>query len=576
MNVGRILMLAPLRMLEKQLQDEHSICMASIIKQIEITKFRSISRETIDLADLTIFSGKNNSGKSNILRALNLFFNGKSSFNQPHSHARDYNKAYTGRMGGRREIEIRILFKGQGTKALANDFYITRRFDEGGFLEFEYSYPGAENNITDGNIRKQFTRFRNSIRHFYIPAVRDRDFVQELFLYFEDLLEAKKGGAFNANISDLSKILKEKSLAIATDFRNFINLETSAELSSNISDILGSTKVNVKSGIKTSTKSGKTQDIYIDLFSSGDGILMSYIPHFLNHISENLKQTHFIWGFEEPENSLEFSRVALLAEKFNTSFKKNSQIIVTSHSPAFISLGAQRGNSLFRVYIDSTDPKQATKIVSIPQLYEKQAELFKKGRSESAEYKILSEELGLHLLNEEIYEAYKKELDVLNDKVSKITNPTIITEGNNIRYLEKAKLFFDPKGKYEIQDGGGKDEMKTLYRHFSRNLPHKKIAFVWDPDCKSFVGALPQNPQLMPIALERETGRDNNCGIEGLFSEKWFKEPGVIKPLKGSLPGVGSRGLDKKKFMDNVLKKGTLKDFDQFRPHFEILKKFFK
>ena len=44
------------------------------LKKIEITKFRSIDSVSIDIDNLAILIGENNSGKSNILRALELFY----------------------------------------------------------------------------------------------------------------------------------------------------------------------------------------------------------------------------------------------------------------------------------------------------------------------------------------------------------------------------------------------------------------------------------------------------------------------------------------------------------------------
>jgi len=49
-----------------------------LVERIEIRYFRSFSEKTIkivDLKDLNIFSGSNDVGKSNVLKALNLFFN---------------------------------------------------------------------------------------------------------------------------------------------------------------------------------------------------------------------------------------------------------------------------------------------------------------------------------------------------------------------------------------------------------------------------------------------------------------------------------------------------------------------
>ena len=51
-----------------------------VIKKIEISNFRSIHHQIIDCKELNIFSGLNDSGKSNILKALNLFFNNETDF----------------------------------------------------------------------------------------------------------------------------------------------------------------------------------------------------------------------------------------------------------------------------------------------------------------------------------------------------------------------------------------------------------------------------------------------------------------------------------------------------------------
>lgn len=50
-----------------------------LISEVEISGFRSIRHCNLDgLGDFTVFAGLNNSGKSNFLRALNVFFNGQT------------------------------------------------------------------------------------------------------------------------------------------------------------------------------------------------------------------------------------------------------------------------------------------------------------------------------------------------------------------------------------------------------------------------------------------------------------------------------------------------------------------
>src|SRR5262245_33498043 len=61
-----------------------------LIKSIEIEGFRSIQAATLSpLTGFTSFVGKNSSGKSNVLRALNLFFNDYLEPGRPLSFGRD-------------------------------------------------------------------------------------------------------------------------------------------------------------------------------------------------------------------------------------------------------------------------------------------------------------------------------------------------------------------------------------------------------------------------------------------------------------------------------------------------------
>ena len=62
-----------------------------LIKSIEIRYLRSIHRIDIkQLGDLTIFSGANDVGKSNILKALNLFFNNETDWLNPIDFYQDF------------------------------------------------------------------------------------------------------------------------------------------------------------------------------------------------------------------------------------------------------------------------------------------------------------------------------------------------------------------------------------------------------------------------------------------------------------------------------------------------------
>ncbi len=380
-----------------------------IIKSIRIKKFRSIFNQKIDLNDLTIFSGKNNSGKSNVLKALNLFFNAQSGFNQDYSYDKDYNKAYTHAAGGKREIEITLFFYGKGGSALSEDFEISRKFTRSGVGEYKYH---SKNNETqkdidngNGNITRQFTTFLNKLQYIYVPVVRDKNFIRFLFAFFENLLENNQGAEFRKHLSELSEVLRDKSAGIGNDFEGFLDLKTKATLSTSITEILNAIVIEVDSGIKIQPNrnqgKGRTRPVFVDLFSTGDGVLMSYVPHFLSHICKKVSKKNFIWGFEEPENSLEYSRAESLSDKFHDDFgaSNGSQILLTTHSPAFIRLKDKNNVNLCRVY---NEPNDVTRASEIKTLEDMQKELFNNPHSI-----FLEQELGFVEMSQELEGFYK-------------------------------------------------------------------------------------------------------------------------------------------------------------------------
>lgn len=66
--------------------------MNNILKKIVISGFRSIEHETIKCSEANIFCGVNDSGKSNVLKALNLFFKKQTDFLVNLKFTEDYNK----------------------------------------------------------------------------------------------------------------------------------------------------------------------------------------------------------------------------------------------------------------------------------------------------------------------------------------------------------------------------------------------------------------------------------------------------------------------------------------------------
>ena len=83
----------------------------------------------------------------------------------------------------------------------------------------------------------------------------------------------------------------------------------------------------------------------VDLNQRGDGIKARHIPSILNFMQENMEENrakntvsyNFIWGFEEPENGVEYSLCYEMAEELY-NYRKKCQLLITTHSPAIYSI----------------------------------------------------------------------------------------------------------------------------------------------------------------------------------------------------------------------------------------------
>ncbi len=466
------------------------------IKKITIYRFRSIGSETIEVDDITVLSGQNNSGKSNILKALNLFFNYETKFGERYSYDVDYNKCFTGASGGKRDVKITIYFSPRGRSDLSKNFWVSKTFQSNSNVP-TVEYFSEDDSINEkikaknGNTIRQFTLFLNKIQFLYIPAIRDAVFVKSLFTHFEDLIktDASRARGFDVATKSLSSILEEKSKEISSDFSNFIEIPSRASLSANAKDILGNIQIKMQTQIQKpeKRKSHKIKNIEVDLMSSGDGILMTYIAYFIAHLSQKNKK-YVIWGFEEPENSLEYSKVQLLADNFYNKFKKYAQIFITTHSPAFILLKEKKGVSFYRVYLETKEKKQLSRVKTIQEIQESLLNSNENYELLKSELYFVEQAADIEYLTKEFFqdrkkfemeqEKYRRELEIFRKK----NKPIILTEGDTdpiiLRYAWK--VLYQKECPYDfIPRSGAKELNSTLRQHIA---PVNTIIGLFDAD----------------------------------------------------------------------------------------------
>lgn len=306
--------------------------MDRFIKKIEIRNFRSIKNSSIELSNLAIFCGLNDVGKSNVLKALNLFFNNQTDYNQLFNYNRDYCL-----FSDEKFIEVTLTLQKKLGRTRNNreyaEFKWSKRWDTIGVVKdtFELVEQSTSHNAV-GSINPSHKDWARQLRYRYVPAFKD-------ITYFNDIkteLYYLLAESINANEMNLN-------------FTETIRRETK-ELESALSEKIG---INTNLGLPNSNylfdlfkaldfQTSSFESNSVPLFQRGDGVKIRHVPNILFFLDfdKNNGENNIIWGYEEPESFLELSAAFKEAELFTHFIEnKNIQILLTTHSPAFYLLG---------------------------------------------------------------------------------------------------------------------------------------------------------------------------------------------------------------------------------------------
>lgn len=442
-----------------------------IIEQINIQYYRSIKDSKIKaINELNIFSGKNDVGKSNVLKALDLFFNKNET-----NFFEDFNKerlkeVRQDSVKGKQYIKIEITFLNPGKySTLPKKFIVSKSWDRLGKLigvpKDNFDTLINRNKFSPRSVdisRRTLTGFLNKIRYTYVPAIRDDKFFYYLLsLLQESLFDSTRNNngndfqntliTFNEQIGIITNQLKE-------DFQEVSGIESNLSFPTEITELFQRLVIDTKSG---------EHDIPLKL--RGDGIRLRYIPTIMNHVASTSKYFE-VWGFDEPENSCEYGLAKKLADNFSTSYLNHAQIFIASHSFNFISLDSEN-TSKYRVFkeIDSYN----STIIQITKANEKH----------------IQEDIGMLIINEQLSQLYGKlesELALVEqakDNIIDSHKPYLIFEGKTDNLLfqlayQKIKgvsidsVFFLNQH-IESEDGGSVGSGATFIGEFLRNHINK-------------------------------------------------------------------------------------------------------
>ncbi|TPN53067.1 AAA family ATPase [Mesorhizobium sp. B1-1-7] len=389
----------------------------NLIQEIEIAYFRSFYKVTLYRCNhLNIIFGKNDVGKSNIVRALNLFFNNKTD------HINDYNFSID--FSDRRLLEsqnsddvrkfiyVKITFATPKNyqRSLGNSFYVKRQWtvSRGDDYHEEVSSHIRENQ------RHIVTRFLNLFRFIYIPAIKDPAIFRSLlFNIYETLSDSEE---FVSTVGDFAGRVQSLTSSLFSELPKEIAHETKISSPSRMDELFQTLDFETISNAGGISKSLTTQ--------RGDGIKARHIPELLNFISKKDRFQFHIWGFEEPENSLDF--VAAEAEAvrlLKIAMGEGVQIFTTTHSPSFYNLTSEK---ISRFYVTRDLQDGSASIVQ-----GKNLERFDAATAIGEGFYLPAVAKALESYSAQQLEIikFKEEIDVVRGELFEIKSPILLTEG---------------------------------------------------------------------------------------------------------------------------------------------------
>jgi len=339
----------------------------TLVQSVVVQNFRSIAAIELEFADFNSLVGANGSGKSNVLRALNLFFTGEVEPGIAPDFDRDFHKPW--RTTKRRYIEVAVCFDLGSAFAVhrsirgalealgiaaGKEFTLTKTFrrapvGETGLDEGMTLISTAGTRLLNADESRLANRFLQLIRFRYVPnhvhprevVLAERAGLQEALI--KTLRRKRRGGqagAFDQALHAMSEAAEtlvgpiNETLASAPGTVEAIELATPDDWA----DVAWSLALQMKTeGMKP---------MGLDLQGSGNQTFLMYsMLHFLDtRFAESFGwQQAAIWAVEEPESFLHHDLKSRLATFLvDISHEPRFQLFLTTHELLFAAAGDRR------------------------------------------------------------------------------------------------------------------------------------------------------------------------------------------------------------------------------------------
>lgn len=339
------------------------------ISSISIQNYKSIRKLELDIKEtntyIHCFLGKNGAGKSNILNALNYFFNNLDTYNVDQNalnNINPYNK----------NCKISITFNLEVFKDKINTDYLSKMFDEiNTEFENDINYFDDNSKIKIKSIELIMTQNRNNIITWNVKNRKILKYIKILFPIYHintrhlDLYTWDKIWKIISDLSTTKPNKSEKEIYEILD-SSFEKIYSKKYLDSVriVSSVFDENNVKLdkyhfesrykntfmmRFGGENFTFEGNILNYYSDGLNSFMylKLLISLIPSI-----SNISCKFPIILLDEPEIGLHQNRIYELIETINRSINKNSLLLLNTHSPKIIvDLVEFRSDfELYRVY----------------------------------------------------------------------------------------------------------------------------------------------------------------------------------------------------------------------------------
>ena len=299
------------------------------IDLMRIRNFRSLADVSVSAKALTVFVGCNDEGKSNLLRALDLFFNSETR-RYTMNWATDYS-GYARKIRRKApQIEITLTFTLPDSFSVGQPVVWKRIWRKTGLHKEDIKRADGG----DLPARSKAYAYLKTLRYEYIPAIKGTEYFEKLLGSVHDMLDTTVQSDIRAASANFTKAIRSHIGGILHDLENQLGLKSDLELPSDLRRLFTELEFRSDAG-----------NHRVALSQRGDGIKVRHIPiilHWLAHQANHLSapgrpRVETIWGYEEPENNLETRRCFELAEFFLQN-SGSIQTFLTTHSPVFYSV----------------------------------------------------------------------------------------------------------------------------------------------------------------------------------------------------------------------------------------------